>query len=100
MKLVILVAVLMAACRPSNGNTVKAVVTSAPQGIQVSFRRFIDSGVVSLNITTNDTVLISPALYVFEALDAAGQVHRQTVSCATDCRVFFNFASRDTRDST
>ena len=67
-------------------------LVSEPPGAVVSYRRLIDSDAALLQATTNDTISVAPALYLFMAANPrSGQTDSLRVACATQCRVKFVF---------
>lgn len=74
------------------GTTVTAVVRSTPPALVVTYRRLVDEGAPELTVTTNDSIPLQPALYLFTATDpASGRVMEQKKSCAAGCTVAFRF---------
>ena len=75
------------------GSAVRAELISEPPGIVVSYRRLIDPEAALTQATTNDTIQVPPALYLFIGTDAqSGKADSLKVACATGCRVKFSFA--------
>lgn len=74
------------------GSAVTAELVSEPPGSVVSYRRLIDSDATLVQATTNDTISVAPALYLFMATNPhSGQTDSLRVACATQCRAKFVF---------
>jgi hypothetical protein len=72
--------------------SVYAVVQSEPSRVEVTYRRLIQKAAPPRSLTTNDSILLRPALYLFEGKDpATGAAQRKPVACATRCKVDFIF---------
>lgn len=73
-------------------NTVFASVTSVPPGQVVKYRRILDALGQEQSVTTDRSIPLRPALYVFVAVDPqTGRSMEQRIPCATNCNVTFNF---------
>lgn len=78
--------------RALEGTTVFAVVRSTPSPLVVTYRRLVDERAPQLTVTTDDSIPLQPALYLFTATDpASGRVQEQKKSCAAGCSVVFRF---------
>lgn len=76
----------------TGGESPMATVESVPDGLVVTYRPITDPEAQELTATTRDEFPLRPALYVFRCTNpTTGQVVTQRKSCATNCRVVFNF---------
>src|SRR5687767_4547324 len=74
------------------GSTVRAIVTSVPTRVLVKYRRLVDLNAPALSVTTDDTLNLQPATYLFIGTDPTTQATiEQRVPCASRCKVVFDF---------
>ncbi len=72
--------------------TVTATVESVPAGLVVTYNPITDPEAQELAATTRDEFPLRPALYEFRCTNPETGVEEvQRKSCATNCRVMFNF---------
>lgn len=77
------------------GFQVTAEVNSFPSGLVVTYRRLVDGPESDRDITTDSSVRLFPAAYLFSAVDVrTGETETRRVSCSEDCTVTFDFRNR------
>lgn len=76
------------------GSSVQATVVSVPSGLLVGYRRLVDDHAPILNTTSDATLAIEPALYLFRCTNPrTRQVEERRIACATNCKVEFRFTT-------
>lgn len=76
----------------SSSPPVKAEVTSHPTGLDVEYRRVVDTKGQFLNTTTdNTTLMVAPVLFKFICKNKNGETKEKTIPCTNGCKVRFEF---------
>lgn len=85
-----------AALEEALGEEVEVVVTSQPSGLDVEYRRLVDTAAAWLSVTTDHKMVKEAAVYTFRCINpSTREFVVKHISCATPCRASFFFDSGD-----